>query len=130
MVTHALDSLGITDSASHSEIKIDDRGKIRIIEIGGRMGGDCIGSHLVKYSTGIDFVRAVIQVACGEEPDLRPAGEPMTVEVRFIFTENDVRRMEEDRKEGRILEDVAFFPENLGKATDSSNRAGCYIIKV
>lgn len=130
VVTHALDSLGITDSASHSEIKIDDRGKIRIIEIGGRMGGDCIGSHLVKYSTGIDFVRAVVQVACGEEPDLTPVCEPMTAEVRFIFTEKDAEQRERFRKEGRILEDVAFFPENLGKTTDSSNRAGCYIMSV
>lgn len=30
------------------------------------MGGDCIGSDLVWYSTGIDYVKAVIQVACGK----------------------------------------------------------------
>ena len=128
VVIHALDSLGIQNSASHSEIKIDDQGNIRIIEIGGRMGGDCIGSHLVRYSTGIDFVRATIQVACGEEPDLKPDGEPIAAEVKYIMTENDVLQMERDRKEGRILEQIAFFPENLGRATDSSNRAGCYIV--
>ena len=127
VVLHALDSLGITDSASHSEIKIDGQGNIRIIEIGGRMGGDCIGSHLVRYSTGIDFVRAVIQVACGEAPDLTPVGQPMPTEVKYLFTEADVAEMKRDRAGGRLLEQVAFFPENLGKATDSSNRAGCYI---
>ena len=130
VVSHALDSLKITDSASHSEIKIDEQGNIRIIEIGGRMGGDCIGSHLVKYSTGIDFVRAVIQVACGVEPDLTPVSDPMAAEVRFLFTEKDIRQMEQDRAAGRLLEQVAFFPENLGKTTDSSNRAGCYIIRI
>ena len=129
VVVHALDSLGITDSASHSELKIDDQGRIRIIEIGGRMGGDCIGSHLVRYSTGIDFVRAVIQVTCGEEPDLRPVSEPVAVEVKYIMTDDDVVQMEKDREAGRILEQIAFFPENLGKATDSSNRAGCYIVR-
>ena len=130
VVAHALDSLGITDSASHSEVKIDDQGKIRIIEIGGRMGGDCIGSHLVRYSTGIDYIRAVIQVACGEEPDLTQVSEPRAVEVRFILTEKDVEQMEQARKECRILEKVAFFPENIGKTSDSSNRAGCYIIRI
>ena len=129
VVTHALDSLGITDSASHSEIKVDNHGNIRIIEIGGRMGGDCIGSHLVQYSTGIDFIRAVIQVACGGKPDLTPVSEPITAEIRFIFDKKDIEQMERDRKEGRILDEIAFFPENLGKTTDSSNRAGCYIIK-
>lgn len=130
VVYHALDSLEIRNSASHTEIKINEKGEVRIIEIGGRMGGDCIGSDLVRYSTGIDYVRAVIQVACGIEPDLTPVCEPQSVEVRFIFTENDVVEMERIKSNGEMLKMVSFFPENLGKATDSSNRAGCYIMKV
>lgn len=129
IVMHALDSLGIRNSASHSELKISDKGDIRLIEIGGRMGGDCIGSDLVRYSTGIDYVRAVIQVACGIEPDLTPVCEPMPVEVRFLFTQADVDEMNEMKKTDRFLQLVAFFPECLDMATDSSNRAGCYIIK-
>lgn len=62
----ALDSLGITDGASHSEYKITDKGRICIMEIGARMGGDFIGSDLVLLSTGYDFVRGVIEVALGE----------------------------------------------------------------
>ena len=31
------------------------------------MGGDCIGSSLVELSTGIDFVRAVIEIALGKK---------------------------------------------------------------
>lgn len=41
VVEHALDSLGLAYGASHSEIKIDDADNIKIIEIAGRMGGDC-----------------------------------------------------------------------------------------
>lgn len=132
VVFHALDTLGIRDSASHSELKIAADGTIRIIEIGGRMGGDCIGSDLVYYSTGIDFVRAVIQVACGQEPDLTPCCIPMTVESRFIFTEQDdteFRRMQYEEPE-KILHVPDYHPENIGKTTDSSNRAGCYIVKL
>ena len=40
----ALNALKITDGASHGEFKITPEGKVRIIEIGSRMGGDCIGS--------------------------------------------------------------------------------------
>jgi len=129
VVTHALDSLEIRNSASHSEIKISADGKIHLIEIGGRMGGDCIGSDLVRYSTGIDYVRAVIQVACGIEPDLTPVCDPMPVEVRFLFTQEDVDEMNRLKKTDRFLQLVAYFPECLGMATDSSNRAGCYILK-
>lgn len=129
VVTHALDTLEIKNSASHSEVKIDDNGAIRIIEIGGRMGGDCIGSDLVHYSTGIDYVRAVIQVACGIEPDLTPDIDPFPVEVKFIFTEEDVNEMQRLQRTDRFVKLVAYYPENIGSTTDSSNRAGCYILR-
>lgn len=130
VVAHALDTLEVKNGASHSEIKIDKDGNIKIIEIGARMGGDCIGSDLVRYSTGIDFVRAVIQVAVGEEPDLTPVCEPRPVKVQFIFNEKDIQefnRLKEEHPE-RILQIVDYHPENIGHTTDSSNRAGCYIL--
>ncbi|MBQ3866583.1 MAG: ATP-grasp domain-containing protein [Clostridia bacterium] len=130
VVMHALSSLGIENSASHSELKIDKDGNIKIIEIGGRMGGDCIGSDLVQYSTGIDYIRAVIQVACGEEPDLAPMHGPIPAEVRFIFNEQDVAEMKRLQKTDRFIKLINFHPEYLGKATNSSDRAGCYLIKV
>ena len=62
----ALNALGLTNGASHAEYKITKDGRIAIMEIGGRMGGDFIGSDLVKLSTGYDFVKGVIDVALGE----------------------------------------------------------------
>ena len=129
VIFHALDTLEIKNSASHSEIKINRNGEIKIIEIGGRMGGDCIGSDLVQYSTGIDYVKAVIQVACGLEPNLIPVCEPIPVGVRFIFSESDIDKYEQMKKEKRIIRLAYFRPENIGKITDSSNRAGCYIYR-
>lgn len=66
----ALNALGLTNGASHSEYKITKEDRVAIMEIGGRMGGDFIGSDLVRLSTGYDFVRGVIDVALGtfEEP--------------------------------------------------------------
>ncbi len=59
----ALDALEIKFGASHSEFKITPEGEVVCIEIGARMGGDFIGSHLVQNSTGFDFLKAVIDVA-------------------------------------------------------------------
>ena len=68
----ALCALGVTNGASHSEYKITESGRICIMEIGARMGGDFIGSNLVQLSTGYDFVKGVIQVALGEfEPPVK-----------------------------------------------------------
>lgn len=72
IVLNALDALHLKFGASHSELKITKDGDIRVIEIGARMGGDFIGSDLVKLSTGYDFLKGVIDVAFGEfvEPQL------------------------------------------------------------
>ena len=131
VVEHALDTLQIKNGASHSEIKIDESGNIKIIEIGARMGGDCIGSDLVRYSTGYDFVKMVIQVACGEKPDFTKVCEPMAVESIFIFTKEDLKEYELLKTESPedILQVVDMHPEKIGYITDSSNRAGCYIRK-
>jgi biotin carboxylase len=70
VIKKTLTALGIENGASHSEIKITPDGEIFIIEIGARMGGDYIGSHLVRLSTGYDFVKGVIEVALGVEPKI------------------------------------------------------------
>lgn len=72
IVLHALDALHIRYGASHSELKITENGDIKVIEIGARMGGDFIGSDLVKLSTGYDFLQGVVEVAMGtfHEPQL------------------------------------------------------------
>lgn len=62
----ALNALAITNGASHAEYKITNEGRIAVMEIGGRMGGDFIGSDLVRHSTGYDFLKGVIEVALGE----------------------------------------------------------------
>ncbi len=77
----ALDALGLTNGASHSEYRITKEGRIVVMEIGGRMGGDFIGSDLVKLSTGYDFVEGVIRVALGEEikPEPKQIGRSSVV---------------------------------------------------
>lgn len=128
VIFHALNSLGIEYGASHSEIKIDN-GLIRIIEIGGRMGGDYIGSHLVELSTGFDFVKAVILTSLGQRPDLTMHGKMRYAAVRFIFDKKDIEiynDIKNNNPESIILEDIhEIFNENI---TDSSNRNGAFIV--
>lgn len=89
IVEHALDSLEIVNGASHSEVKVDTDGRIQIIEIGGRMGGDLIGSDLVPLSTGYDYVKAVIDIALGNEPE-KPTGESLRTAVIEYETDESV----------------------------------------
>ena len=61
----ALTALDINYGASHSEFIITPDGRVFVTEVGARMGGDFIGSDLVQLSTGYDFLKGVIEVACG-----------------------------------------------------------------
>lgn len=129
VVFHALDSLGVTCGASHSEVKVDDTGAVRIIEIGARMGGDLIGSDLVFLSTGLDFVGMVVDIACGRAPDFTPHGIPRRARVRFILTEHDAAEFERLLAEdpGSIWRHGPVDRSLLGGALDSSSRAGWYV---
>lgn len=125
----ALTALGIENGASHTEFKIDENGKFGIIEIGARMGGDCIGSDLVQISTGYDFIKMVIDVACGKEPDFTKVTKPRKAVIKFIFTQEDLNEMKKFKKnnEKKIYRISDMEIENLGKTTDSSSRIGYYI---
>lgn len=126
----ALDALKITDGASHGEFKITPDGKVRIIEIGSRMGGDCIGSDLVYLSTGYDFLEMVVDVACGREPKIVRKNEPRSAEIRFLFNEEDVDKMRAYEREHpeEIYRISEIDASHMGRVVDSATRAGYYIL--
>lgn len=130
-VFHALDSLKVEFGASHSEVRIDEAGTIKIIEIGARMGGDFIGSTLVHHSTGIDYVKAVIDIAMGKTPDLTPDESIRgCVGVRYILNESDIEEYWETKSDKACLILDEDIPGTLdGEVTDSASRFGYFIFK-
>ena len=129
VVSHALDSLGLTTGASHSEFKIRTDGSIVLIEIGGRMGGDLIGSSLVPLTTGIDYVKAVIQCAVGEPVDLQAKDHAGAAGVRFLLNEEDRAVLDQLQAEHpEYLVDYEIYPGE-GPVTDSSARHGWFLMK-
>ena len=130
VVFHALGSLKIKEGASHSEIKIDDAGEIKIIEIGSRMGGGCIGSDLVRITTGVDFTKMVIDIALNNAPDFRVVSAPREACVRFVLKENDMVECEEMLKRGMELERKCLWTQFDNRSVvDSSGRYGYYVMK-
>ncbi len=74
LAKQAARAVGIENGPAHVEIMLTENGP-KMIELGARMGGDNITTHLVPLSTGIDMVKATIQVALGEKPDIAPVFE-------------------------------------------------------
>lgn len=125
----ALDALEITCGASHAEFKVTSAGEVRLIEVGARMGGDCIGSDLVRLSTGHDFLRMTLDAACGKAPDFTPVSVPQTAFVRFLFGQADLDTLHVMQEEAPdVLRRVSAIEPPAGRpVTDSSNRLGYYL---
>jgi biotin carboxylase len=66
-VQAGLTALDLTWCAFHAEIKVSTKGA-QLIEIGARLGGDRISTHLTPLSTGVNLVRVAILLALGERP--------------------------------------------------------------
>ncbi len=129
VVYRALDALEIRNGASHSEVMVQKNGAIKVVEIGGRMGGDCIGSSLVELTTGVDFVRAVIDVALGNKPELTPGKRYAAAGIRFIFNQDDADYYAQVSREypGLVIEkEIEEITDR--KVTDSSSRFGYFIV--
>lgn len=62
-------AIGIENGPSHTEIIVTETGP-KVVELGARLGGDCITTHLVPLSTGVNMVEACIRIALGFKPDI------------------------------------------------------------
>lgn len=62
----AVNAVGIKLGPAHTEIILTKNGP-KIVEIGARLGGDNITTHLVPLATGIDMVECCIKIALGEK---------------------------------------------------------------
>ncbi len=128
VVYQVLDALEIKYGASHAEIMIDESGEISVVEVGARMGGGCIGSDLVHLSTGNDYVKMVIDVACGIEPQLTGFDEKKNASVRFIMKEEDMALLEMANNYFQIVRISEIIDDRTKKVLDESGRYGYFIV--
>lgn len=130
LVFRALDALGVVCGAAHSELRISKKGEIRIIEIGSRMGGDCIGSDLVPLSTGQDFVRMVVDTASGNPPVLKEEDRHVAA-IRFLMNENDEKLLAElkEKHPDKLRKVVIEGEAKKADIVDSGSRPGFFILQ-
>ena len=85
LAIRAVAAVGIDIGPAHVEIMMTSEGP-KMIELGARLGGDCITSHLVPLSTGIDMVGATLDCFLGQTPDLTPTLQ-MGSAIRYMKTQ-------------------------------------------
>ncbi|SHK76325.1 ATP-grasp domain-containing protein [Desulforamulus aeronauticus] len=83
-------AVGINCGPAHVEIMLTKDGP-KMMELGARLGGDCITSHLVRLSTGINMLDVSMDVLSGEKPDLTPKYVKGSA-IRFLTGEKGIFR--------------------------------------
>lgn len=127
----AVKAVGIENGPAHVEIMVTEKGA-KLIELGARMGGDCITTHLVPLSTGIDMVEATILLSCGKTPDLEPKLDKGSA-IRYFDVGNGIIKSIDGVEEAKKIEGVKeiSFVKSVGdKAGDinsSTDRIGFVI---
>lgn len=125
-VEKSVAALEIQYGASHAELMITSVGDVYVTEVGARMGGDFIGSDLVKLSTGYDFLEGVIKCALGTLESVDSLSQltcsgvwfyaPQTKWVKNVIKNGDKRIIRSELQEEDVI--------NL---TRSADRSGYFI---
>lgn len=82
-VEKAIKALGVNSGSVNMDMLITPEGKVYIVDIGARMGGNLIGSHIIPLGTGIDYMANMIRTAVGDPVDFTP-GERSPVATRLL----------------------------------------------
>lgn len=69
-VKRAINVLGITNGSVNMDLIISNNNEPNIIDIGARMGGNVIGSHIIPNAKGIDILENLVNLCIGNKVDL------------------------------------------------------------
>lgn len=91
-VKKALKALGVNFGSVNMDMLITAEGNVHIVDIGARMGGNMIGSCIIPYGTGIDYVANMIRGAVGDTTDFTPKPHGAVATRLLAFDFNTVIR--------------------------------------
>lgn len=92
-VKKALVALGVNSGSVNMDMLITPDGKVYIVDIGARMGGNMIGPCIIPYGTGIDYMANMLRCAVGDEVDFT-SSEKTSVATRLLaFGDGVVKRL-------------------------------------
>ena len=92
-VKNAISALGINYGSVNMDMLITPEGKVYIIDIGARMGGNMIGPCIIPYGTGIDYVGAMIQNAVCDTIDLSEHKHEAVASKLLAFDEGVIKHL-------------------------------------
>ena len=126
-VINAIASVGLDNAPSHTEIKLW-KGKVYVIEMACRLGGDYITSDLCPLSTGVDMLENLVKVSLGEKVNVNQKKSKCAA-VQFInnFNYDSCKTYIEMNKENIVRYEIESYSDKTIK--NSLDRLGYIIIE-
>ncbi|WP_449355158.1 ATP-grasp domain-containing protein [Virgibacillus natechei] len=84
VVQKAIKALNINFGAVNMDVLITKDNSICIVDVGVRMGGNLIGSHIIPNGTGIDYMGNLIRASVGDQIDLNASKSGANVVTRLL----------------------------------------------
>lgn len=104
----AIRAIGITSGSVNMDAIITDKGKVYIIDIGARMGGNLIGPYIIPYGTGYDYVSAMLKTAVGDKVDIVQKEKSAVATRLLAFNKGHIDRIPDISNIEKIF-DVEIF---------------------
>ncbi len=83
-VEKAIVALEVNHGSVNMDLLIGEDSDVHIIDIGARMGGNLIGSHIIPVGTGIDYMGNMIRAAVGDETNWNSNTSPQPVATKLL----------------------------------------------
>lgn len=93
VMKQGIKALGLTTGAAKGDIKITKNGAM-IGELAARLSGGFMSAYTFPLSSGVDLMRAMVEVALGQEPgNLEPVFNRVSIERAIIARPGTVKRI-------------------------------------
>ncbi len=127
LILSLIESIDLRDSASHTELMVTEKG-IYIIEIGARLGGDYITSHLVPLANGTDMLESVINISLKIPVNIKKNNN-YHAGIQFITPDNYYKASDFITQHREIVIESSLKPFRNVKVLSSFDRLGYFIAR-
>lgn len=83
-VRKALVAMGVNHGSVNMDILVSEDYSVHIVDVGARMGGNLIGSHIIPLGTGIDYMGNMIKAAVGDKTCWNPISDSEPVATKLL----------------------------------------------
>ena len=93
-VYRAICALEINHGSVNMDLLITNEGNVHIVDIGARMGGNLIGSHIIPTGAGIDYMGNMIRAAVGDTTNWEAEWQPIPIATKLLaLTPGKVKKL-------------------------------------